>query len=158
MQKGCMDIDFLASGVVGAGVGQQWGGMSSPRLMFTPDSFASKYGPGPKIKANFENLRLCAELGGGGFVGRHFVPGANGRLPRPAPTWCWGWLNLMGRAGNGLLAESGRGYQRGEFVLGMGDPVFVPFDHGYFAFIYDATKLANPHAVCKRLLTTPNYR
>ena len=111
--------------------------------VYTYDSFASDWGPGPKIKANFEKTCDCELQYVGldssiGILSRTQLEGTSSK----ADILLGLDLNLMDAAKNsGLLVEHGVDTRQVTTPGGWSDTTFVPFDQGYFAFIYDAEAL-----------------
>ncbi len=114
--------------------------------VYTYDSFASDWGPGPKIKENFEKLCDCEV----NFVALDSSVGILSRVQlegksSSADVLLGLDLNLMEAAKKtGLLAEHGVDTSVVNLEGGWSDKDFVPFDHGHFAFIYNAETLENP--------------
>jgi len=147
--------------VLTAALGASGASLARPTLnVYTYDSFASSYGPGPKIKANFEKICGCVlnwvtADSSGGVLARVQLEGATTQ----ADVVLGLDLNLMERARQtGLLAESGVDTGVVNLPGGWRDPVFVPFDHGYFAFVYDANRLANPPQSLQEVVDNPKLR
>ena len=111
--------------------------------VMTYDSFVSDWGPGPAVEAAFEATCNC-DLD---FVGAGDGAALLARLQlegqRTEADVVLGIdTNLTARAAaTGLFAEHG---QSGAFDLPIAwdDPLFLPFDWGYFAFVHDTTKLS----------------
>lgn len=117
--------------------------------IYTYDSFASDWGPGPKIKKNFEAQCACevnyvAVDGSAGILSRVQLEGAGSRADVVL-----GLDNsqIMDARKTGLLAPHNvmlTGLAALDLPVAWRDPVFLPFDYGYFAFIYDVDKLPAP--------------
>ena len=128
--------------------------------VYTYDSFVSDWGLGPKIKANFEKVCGC-ELN---FVSVDSSVGLLSRVQLEgqssnADVVVGLDLNLMQKAQQtGLLADSGVDTSKVNIPGGWFDPVFVPFDQGYFAFIYDSNKLKTPPTSLKSIVNSQNLR
>lgn len=111
--------------------------------VYTYDSFSSDWGPGPKIKAAFESecdceLKFIATDSSTGILSRVQLEGKNS----PADIVLGlDATQLADARKTGLLAPHGADI--GELVLPVewADDTFLPFDYGYFAFIYDSSKL-----------------
>jgi len=124
--------------------------------IYTYDSFISEWGPGPAIEKNFEAICGCDV----NFVGLDSSLGILGRLQlegssSKADIALGLDTNVMAVAQNtGLFAE--HGLKSGVHMLPqpIEDEVFLPFDWGYFAFVYDTTKMANPPASLDALINT----
>ncbi len=113
--------------------------------VLTYDSFTSEWGPGPAIEKAFEATCAC-DL--------QFVPAGDGAalLAR---------VQLEGAASDadvvlgldtsltaaatatGLFAAHGQSPAT-TLPVAMDDPLFLPFDWGWFAFVHDRTRLATP--------------
>jgi thiamine transport system substrate-binding protein len=125
--------------------------------IYTYSSFASDWGPGPAIEQAFEaecgcNLEFVALDDGVSILNRLRLEGANTKADIVL-----GLDNnlLQAAKDTGLLAEHGQSLEGLKVPGGWSDSVFLPFDYGYFAFIYDAERLANPPASFAELLERP---
>ncbi len=116
-----------------------------PRLtVYTYDAFAADWGPGPKIEIAFEktcgcDLRFVALDSSVGILSRIQLEGSRTKADIALGLD----TNLMAQArATGLFAD--HGIKTGNLALPdeWTDPQFLPFDYGYFAFVYDKTKLA----------------
>ena len=120
--------------------------------VLTYDSFAAEWGPGPAIELGFEATCACdlqfvtagdgaAVLARlkleGGAPDADVVLGLDTSLTENASK-----TNLFAR--HGLTPAN-------DLPTPFTDPLFVPFDWGWFAFVYDNTKLANPPKSFKEL-------
>ncbi|NUB45190.1 thiamine ABC transporter substrate binding subunit [Fertoebacter nigrum] len=120
--------------------------------VLTYDSFVPDWGPGPAIKAAFEetcacDLRFVAGGDGAALLARLQLEGANTDVDVVLGLD----TNLTAAANaTGLFAPHG---QTGSFDLPLPwqDANFVPFDWGWFAFVHDKTKLATPPASFEEL-------
>ncbi|MGR3914937.1 MAG: thiamine ABC transporter substrate binding subunit [Gammaproteobacteria bacterium] len=112
--------------------------------VYTYDSFASEWGPGPQIKKAFEStcecaLNFVAVDGSAGILSRVRLEGAGSR----ADVVLGLDTSLMAEAAHsGLLAP--HNIELHALQVAWRDPVFLPFDYGYFAFMYDRELLASP--------------
>jgi len=97
--------------------------------VYTYSSFASEWGPGPKIETAFEKSCEC-DL--------EFIALDDG-------VTILNRLRLEGKSSEAdiLLVNVENGWK---------DKTFVPFDYGYFAFIYNSEKLKNPPKSLKELV------
>ncbi len=121
--------------------------------VYTYDSFVSDWGPGPAVKAAFEEvcnceLNLVGAGDGAALLARVKLEGARS----DADVVLGLDTNLTAAATeSGLFAEHGQTVTVnvpnpfGEAGT-WSDPNFLPFDWGYFAFVYDNTKLETPPA------------
>jgi thiamine transport system substrate-binding protein len=121
--------------------------------VYTYDSFVTEWGPGPAIETAFEAACGC-DL--------QFVPAGDGaallarlRLEgeRTEADVVLGLdTNLTAAAtATGLFAPHGHATPALDLPIAWDDPVFLPFDWGWFAFVYDKTKLATPPASFREL-------
>ena len=115
--------------------------------VLTYDSFTSEWGPGPAVEKAFEAFCGC-DL--------QFVTGGDGaammaRLQlEGAATDIDVVLGLdtaltATAAASGLFAPHGQP-AAAALPVAYDDPLFLPYDWGWFAFVYDKTKLATPPA------------
>lgn len=114
--------------------------------VYTYSSFASDWGPGPAIEKAFEaqcdcNLEFVALDDGVSILNRLRLEGKSTQ----ADIVLGLDNNLISEAKNtGLLAEHQLDTSKLALPNGWLDTTFVPYDYGYFAFIYDSSKLSNP--------------
>ena len=115
--------------------------------VLTYDSFAAEWGPGPAVEKAFEatcacDLRLVTAGDGGALLARIRLEGAASE----ADVVLGLDTNLTAAAAaSGLFTTHGQTIAN-DLPVRFGDPLFLPFDWGYFAFVYDKTKLATPPA------------
>lgn len=120
--------------------------------VMTYDSFASEWGPGPAIEKGFEatcacDVRFVTAGDGAALLARVQLEGARseGDVVLGLDT------NLTAAAtATGLFAPHGQPAATG-LPVAYDDPLFAPFDWGWFAFVYDKTKLATPPASLEAL-------
>ncbi len=127
--------------------------------VYTYDSFASEWGPGPSIEKSFEehcgcDLQFIALDSSIGILGRVQLEGENSR----ADIVLGLDTNLMTTARQtGLFAPHGTSLKgRTSLPVTFEDDVFVPFDWGHFAFVYDSTKLSTVPTSLANLLSAPD--
>lgn len=118
----------------------------APELrVLTYDSFVSDWGPGPAIEAAFEatcGCDLVFESAGDGaaMLARLMLTGAR----TEADVVLGLDTNLTAAAAaSGLIAPHGLTPAL-DLPVVWEDPLFVPFDWGWFAFVYDRTRTPNP--------------
>lgn len=125
--------------------------------VMTYSAFAGKYGPGPKFKAAFEagcgcTLNYVATDDAAAMLARLKLEGASS----PADVVVGLDLNLMAEAkATGFFAPAPLKADV-KLPVAWSDDTFVPFDYGWFAFVYDSTKLAAPPASLQALVDAPN--
>lgn len=122
--------------------------------VYTYDSFSSDWGPGPAIKKAFEagcgcELKYVALEDGVSLLNRLRMEGKNSK----ADVVLGLDNNLLDAARKtGLFAESHVDTHGVTLPGGWHDSTFVPYDYGWFAFVYDKTKLQNPPKSLKELV------
>ena len=126
--------------------------------VYTYGSFAGKYGPGKTVKERFEATCNC-ELtwvtaeDAGSLLGRLRLEGEGTKADAVVGLD----MNLASEAkALGLFAPHGADVKDLSLPIQWADDTFIPFDWGYYAFVYDATKLANPPKSLKELIENPN--
>lgn len=136
-----MRFAFLSAGLLAAtsAVAQE-----KPVLtVYTYESFNSEWGPGPAIEAAFEEICACdlrfVGIGdGAALVARLRLEGAR----TDADIVLGIDTNLTAAAvETGLFAPHPGGVPELDLPVEWTDPVFLPFDWSYFAFIYDKTRI-----------------
>lgn len=124
--------------------------------IYTYDSFAADWGPGPKIEQAFEakcgcDVNFVALDDGVSILNRLRLEGGNSK----ADIVLGLDNNLMAEAKKtGLLTEHNVDTANTVLPNGWSDTTFVPYDYGYFAFVYNTEKLANPPKSMKELVDT----
>ncbi|HEU0221116.1 MAG TPA: thiamine ABC transporter substrate binding subunit [Paracoccaceae bacterium] len=130
---------------------------AQPELtVYTYDSFVSEWGPGPQVEAKFEeicgcDLKFVAAGDGAALLSRLRLEGARSEadLVLGLDT------NLTAEAvAAGLVAPHGLKADL-DLPVAWDDPHFLPYDWGYFAFVYDAEKLQAPPASFEALMDAP---
>ena len=119
----------------------------SPALtVYTYSSFTADWGPGPAIEKAFEaecgcDLRFVALDDGAALLTRLRLEGAQSQ----ADVVLGLDNNLTAEAAaTDLFLTHGLDLSHLALPLDWDDPTFVPYDYGYFAFVYDTTRLENP--------------
>ena len=114
--------------------------------VYTYSSFISDWGPGPAVKKTFEaecacTLNLVGVEDGVVLLSRLRLEGASS----PADVVLGLDTNLTAEAAaTGLFAPHNMDLSALQLPIAWHDADFVPYDFGYFAFVYDSTKLKNP--------------
>jgi thiamine transport system substrate-binding protein len=120
--------------------------------VLTYDSFTSEWGPGPAVEKAFEadcacDLRFVTAGDGAALLARIQLEGTRSE----ADVVLGLDTNLTAAAmATGLFAPYGQ-TPRTDLPVPFDDPVFLPFDWGWFAFVYDRTRLATPPRSFKAL-------
>lgn len=123
-------------------------------IVYTYDSFASDWGPGPKIKKAFEQhcdcqLKFVSLDDGVSILNRLRLEGKRSK----ADVVLGLDNNLFAEAKQtGLLAPHSVDTSKVHLPNGWNDQTFVPFDYGYFAFVYNKQTLKNPPSSLKALI------
>lgn len=112
--------------------------------VLTYDSFVAEWGPGPAIKAGFEatcgcEVKFTTAGDGAAVLARIKLEGTKSE----ADVVVGLDTNLTADAtASGLFAPVAAAET--SLPVAFSDPNFIPFDWGYFAFVYDNTKLTAP--------------
>lgn len=132
---------------------------SKPVLtVYTYGSFAGKYGPGKTVKERFEascdcELTWVTAEDAGSLVGRLHLEGTDTK----ADVVLGLDVNLAAEArALNIFAPHGVEVKDLSLPIAWNDDTFVPFDWGYYAFVYDADKLPDPPKSLKELVENPN--
>lgn len=121
--------------------------------VYTYDSFVSDWGPGPALKQAFEkrcgcNLNLVGTSDAGALLSRLQLEGSG-----QADVVLGLDNNQRAQArATGLLAPLPAGLPQPAIPGQWQDDTFMPVDWGWFAFVYDRTRLKNPPHSFKQLL------
>ncbi len=116
--------------------------------VYTYDSFVSEWGPGPAVEKAFEatcacDLQYVAPGDAAALLSRVLLEGKDTK----ADVVLGLDNNLMAEAeASGLFAPRPAADLALSLPVTWDDPIFVPFDWGYFAFVYDKTKVTAPPA------------
>lgn len=123
----------------------------------TYDGFAADWGPGPGLKAGFEATCNCTVT----FIAADSSIGALRKVQlEGAATTADVVLGLdtfiAGEARqSGLFADHGLDLGSLDLPSAWTDAQFVPFDWGYFAYVYDTTKVTEVPASFEELIAKP---
>ncbi len=128
--------------------------VTAPALAETPvltvltyDSFTSEWGPGPAVEAAFEatcacDLRFVPAGDGAALLARVQLEGA----ASDADVVLGLDTSLtVAAAATGLFAPHGMAPET-DLPVAFADPLFLPFDWGWFAFVHDRTRVPNAPA------------
>ncbi len=114
--------------------------------IYTYDAFAADWGPGPKIKAGFEKTCHCTVeiIASDSSIGSLRKIQLEQKNPK-ADVILGLDTNLAEIAREtGLFVDHGADTARLSLPIAWSDAQFLPFDYGYFAFIYNSEKLSTP--------------
>lgn len=148
-------LPFLASLVCGGQYISLATAQDKPLLtVYTYDSFSSEWGPGPKVEAAFEetcecDLQFVAVDNSTGILSRIQLEGESS----PADVVLGLDNALVIEAQNtGLIAPHEVDPGQLDLPIQWTNQNFLPFDYGFFAFIYDTTRLQDPPGSFEELL------
>jgi thiamine transport system substrate-binding protein len=125
--------------------------------IYTYDSFVAEWGPGPALKAGFEancdcTLNYVASQDGISALRRVQLEGATTRAD--AIVGLDTFIAGDARA-TGLFAPHGLDLSGLTLPEAWTDPEFVPFDHGFFAFVYKTAEVPAPPKSFEELIALP---
>lgn len=125
--------------------------------VYTYYSFSADWGPGPAVKKAFEaqcdcELKYVALEDGVSLLNRVRMEGKNSKADVVL-----GLDNNLVQAAEktSLFAKSSIDTSGLKLPDGWNNQTFIPFDYGYFAFVYDKNKLKNPPKSLKELVESP---
>ncbi len=122
--------------------------------VYAPDYFVSEWGPGPKIEELFEARCDCdLQFKPGDLLPRLLLEGD--RTEADVVIGLNTDVTQKARA-SGLFAEHGVKLDALTLPLEWSDKVFLPFNYGHTAFVYDATKVDSVPASFDALLEAPD--
>ena len=126
-------------------------------VIYTYDSFTSEWGPGPQVKKAFEQqcsctLEMTGLEDGVSILNRLKLEGKNTR----ADIILGIDTNLTAEArATGLFEAHGMSLENSALPDPWDDSMFLPYDYGYFAFVYNQELLKNPPVSLKQLVEDP---
>ncbi|MCP4333341.1 MAG: thiamine ABC transporter substrate binding subunit [Gammaproteobacteria bacterium] len=127
-------------------------------VVYTYDSFTSEWGPGLKVKSAFETkcgctLELVGLSDGVAMLNRLRLEGDNSR----ADILLGLDTNLTAEArASGLFGPHNLELQASALPGPWRDDTFLPYDFGYFAFVYNREELASPPTSLRQLVDDTN--
>ena len=139
-------LTFLTAAALAVSVGFAAAADQPKLTIYTYNSFTSDWGPGPIVTPLFEKQCGCkiewvALEDGAALLSRLQLEGdkTTADLVLGLDT------NLTAEAtATGLFAPHGIDLKGVTLPIAWTDPDFVPFDYGYFAFVYDSQALKSP--------------
>ncbi|PIE07921.1 MAG: thiamine ABC transporter substrate binding subunit [Rhodobacterales bacterium] len=114
--------------------------------IYTYDSFVSEWGPGPAVEAAFEescgcDLQFVAAGDGAELLARLRLEGARSEADIALGLD----TNLMAAAeATGLFAPAAVELPKLDLPIAWDDATFLPYDWGWFAFVYDKENVSHP--------------
>ncbi|MBD3786817.1 MAG: thiamine ABC transporter substrate binding subunit [Sphingomonadales bacterium] len=122
--------------------------------VYAPDYFTSEWGPGPAIEAGFETVCDCdLKFVAGDMLPRILLEGE--KTEADAVIGLNTDVTARARA-TGLFAPHNEETSALSLPIAWTDPVFLPFNWGETAFVYDKTRLTNPPASFQELIDAPD--
>jgi len=158
MERNMRISKILTLAAVGLGLASPVAAETKTLTVYTYDAFTSDWGPGPAVKKAFEadcgcSLEFVALDSSIGVLSRLRLEGETNK----ADVVLGLDLNVMAEArDSGLLAPHGISAEGLALPVAWRDDTFLPFDYGYFAFVYDTQKLAVPPKSLKELVEAPD--
>ena len=143
-----------AVALLSTGLGTTAAAADKTLTVYTYESFISEWGPGPKVKAAFEKTCGCTVK----FVGVEDGVALLNRLKLEGESTKADVVlgldtNLVEEAkATGLFDKSGIDTSAVKVPGGFSDDVFVPYDYGHFAVVYDTQAIKTPPASLKELV------
>lgn len=125
--------------------------------VYTYDSFAAEWGPGPALKAGFEKTCGCTVE----YTTAEDAISTLRKVQLEGATTSADVLVGLDTATAGEARATGLFADHGLTPAGLTlpsawtDKQFVPFDYGYFAFVYNGEKLADPPKSFEELIAKP---
>ncbi len=144
---------FLASAILALG-GTLPAAAQETLTIYTYDSFSAEWGPGPIVKEAFETdcdctVNFVAAADGVALLNRLKLEGAASE----ADIVLGLDTGLIHEAReSGLFAPHGIPLDNVTVPGGWSDDMFVPFDYGYFAFVYDTEAIDTPPSSLAELI------
>lgn len=125
--------------------------------IYTYDSFVSEWGPGPQVKAAFEarcdcSLEFTGLEDGVSILNRLKLEGKNTKADIVLGIDTS--LTAEARA-TGQFEDHGLTLKNSALPDAWNDKTFLPYDYGYFAFVYNQEMLKNPPISLKQLVEDP---
>lgn len=152
-----LKTSLLAAGLAIAFTGQASAQEKPVLTVYTYDSFVSDWGPGPQVEKAFEatcdcDLRFVGAGDGAALLSRVRLEGTRSK----ADVVLGLDTNLTAQAAKtGLFAPVTSTVDHYDLPIEWVDPLFIPYDWGYFAFVYDNTKVATPPTSFEALAAMP---
>lgn len=125
--------------------------------IYTYDSFSAEWGPGPQLKAGFEATCGCTVK----FTTAEDAISTLRKVQLEGPATPADIVLGLDTATSGEARATGLFADHGITPTGLAlaepwtDQQFVPFDYGYFAFVYNKEKTPNPPKSFDELIAMP---
>ncbi|QFT58038.1 Thiamine-binding periplasmic protein precursor [Sulfitobacter sp. THAF37] len=140
-------LTFAAAMTLAAGAAQA----QTPVLtVYAGDYFTSEWGPGPTIETEFEKVCDCdLQFSTGDLMPRLLLEGE--RTKADVVIGLTSDVTAKARS-TGLFAPHGQDNSDLTLPIEWTDDVFLPFNYGHTAFVFDDTRMENPPATFDDLL------
>ncbi|WBU64554.1 thiamine ABC transporter substrate-binding protein [Paracoccus aerodenitrificans] len=123
-------------------------------IVYSPDYFASEWGPGPKIEEGFEAICACdLKFVTGDVLPRLLLEGD--RTEADVVIGLNSDVTKRARE-SGLFTPHGQDLSGLTMPVNWSDDIFLPFNWSQTAFVYDGTRLENPPGSFQELLDAPD--
>ena len=126
--------------------------------IYTYDSFAAEWGPGPALKTGFEAICGCVvefSTADDAIAVLRKVQ-LEGTASQADVIVGLDTATVAEARATGLFTTHGLTLPALTLPEAWTDPDFVPFDYGYFAYVYDTTKMPNPPTSFQELIALPD--
>ncbi len=150
----CLNLRYLGVGLLMLIMSFTAPAATPTLVVSTYDSFTSEWGPGPQVKAAFEarcscTLDLVGLEDGVSMLNRLKLEGNNTR----ADVLLGLDTSLTAEArASGLFDTHGMVLGKSSLPGLWQDDLFLPYDYGYFAFVYNREQLTNPPSSLRQLV------
>jgi len=150
----CLNLRYFGAGLLVLIMSFAVQGATPTLVVYTYDSFTSEWGPGPQVKAAFEaqcscTLNFVGLEDGVSMLNRLKLEGNNTR----ADVLLGLDTSLTAEARtSGLFDTHGMVLENSSLPGPWQDDLFLPYDYGYFAFVYNQERLANPPSSLRQLV------
>ena len=126
--------------------------------VYTHPSFAAEWGPGPAVKEAFEAQCQCTlnftVLDSGGDILQRLR--LEGKSTSADVVLGLDTATMEAARQTQLLAPHNRALEHLALPINWKDDIFVPYDWGYFAFVYDTEQLPEPPKSLDALINAPD--
>jgi thiamine transport system substrate-binding protein len=150
----CLNLRYFGAGLLVLIMSFAVQAAAPTLVVYTYDSFTSEWGPGPQVKTAFEarcscTLNFVGLEDGVSMLNRLKLEGNNTR----ADVLLGLDTSLTAEArASGLFDTHGMVLENSSLPGPWQDDLFLPYDYGYFAFVYNQERLTNPPSSLRQLV------
>jgi thiamine transport system substrate-binding protein len=150
----CFNLRYFGAGLLALIMSFTVQAATPTLVVYTYDSFTSEWGPGPQVKKAFEarcscTLDFVGLEDGVSMLNRLKLEGNNTR----ADVLLGLDTSLTAEArASGLFDIHGMVLENSSLPGPWQDDLFLPYDYGYFAYVYNRERLANPPSSLRQLV------